>query len=250
MKRSCRLTLVLASFAALGLGMASPARAGTPATFRSDTSWAVTDSGGNPVGNAQYVAVNSTSPTVQPPGVTNYGAAGNSPVWQADLSSIPGAYWVWAPGITGATPNASLAQYSFSHQFFLTGNPIAGTISVAVDDFASVSVNGTFIGSTGSITDVSSAYQAQSALKTFDIAPYLTSGNNTILIRAQNGPDSFSGAGPNAPYSVNEAGVVFGGSITTDAALVPETSTTVSLGLLLALGGLAVAIKRRKTAAS
>src|SRR5262249_34330296 len=106
--------------------------------------------------------------------------------------------------------------------------PISGTISVAVDDFAEVFVNGTSIGTTGSVADISLASQAQSALKTFDLAPFLVPDLNTILVVAQNGPDSFAGI-PNANYSENPAGVVFGGSLT--SAVVSEPSTLVLLGL-------------------
>jgi len=234
-----------AALAALGLAFPRPAAAQTTTTFVSDTSWSVTDASNTSIGSAQYVVLNSQYPTRQPPGATDYGSTA-SPGWTADLSSIPGAYWIWAPGITGATTGASLSQFSFSHQFFLSGTPTAGTISVAVDDFASVYVNGTLAGSTGSISDASVAFKAQSALATFDLTPYLTSGQNTILIRAQNGPDSFSGGTPNPPYSLNTAGVVFGGSITS-APAVPEASTTVSLGLLLALGlgGLVVGVRKK-----
>ena len=221
-----------AAVALLNLGISQSASAQTTTNFGSDTSWSVTDASNTSIGNAQYVVLNNQYPTRQPAGATNYGVITNGPVWQADLSSIPLAYWIWAPGITGATPDASLAQFSFSKQFVVDGTPKAGTISVAVDDFASVSVNGTLVGSTGSISDISLAYQAQSALMTFNITPYLTTGENTILIHAQNGPDSFSGGGPDAPYSVNEAGVVFGGSISSVPA-VPEASTIISFGLLL-----------------
>ncbi|MDQ2799263.1 MAG: hypothetical protein M3Y13_06435, partial [Armatimonadota bacterium] len=226
LKAVCALTL-LAALAA------QPVSAQTT-TFDSDTSWSVTDASNNPIGSAQYVVLNSQYPTRQPAGATNYGSTAPTG-WTADLSSIPGAYWIWAPGITGATAPASLAQFSFSHQFFLNGTPTAGTISVAVDDFASVSVNGTLVGSTGSISDAHIAFQAQSGLATFNIEPYLTSGQNTILVHAQNGPDSFAGTAVNDPYSVNTAGVVFGGSLTS-APAVPEASTTVSFGLLLTLG--------------
>lgn len=237
---ACALTLLAA--------LAAHPVAAQTTTFVSDTSWSATDSVGNP-GNAQYVVLNTQAPTRQLAGATNYGAAPSNHGWAADLSSIPGAYWIWAPGITGATPDASLAQFDFSKQFFLSGTPTAGTISVAVDDFASVSVNGTLVGSTGSISDSSMAYKAQSGLATFNIERYLTSGQNTILVHAQNGPDSFSGGGPNQHYSVNFAGVVFGGSLTSVPA-VPEASTTVSLGLLLTLGlgGLIVGARKRRKA--
>ena len=141
----------LTALIALGLAAARPAAADTT-TFVSGPTWSVTDALGNPVGNAQYVAVNATYPTVQPPGVTNYDASNTNPSWQADLSSIPGAYWIWAPGVTGATPGASLAQYSFTHNFLLDGPVTTGTISLAADDYAAVSVNGASVGSIGSTT--------------------------------------------------------------------------------------------------
>ena len=236
----CRSVLSLAAvMAATGL-VTLPAAAQTTTTLVSGPSWNTTDTFGASLGAAQYVVLNSQYPAVQPPGATDYGSAAN-PGWTADISSIPGAYWIWAPSITGATSNASLAQYSFSQQFFLAGTPQTGTFSIAVDDFASVVVNGTQVGSVGSITDASVAFQAQSNLTTFDIAPFLTTGQNTIVVNAENGPDYFAGA-VDPPYSVNTAGVVFGGSIT--SAAVPEASTTISFGLLLLLGGTCFAVKK------
>ena len=101
-------------------------------SFRSNNQWSVADSSSVPVGNAEYVALNASIPVVQPPGAIQYGVFGAC--WSADFSTIPGAFWIWAPGITGDTPNASLAEYSFNQQFDLAGTPISG--SVAVDDMA------------------------------------------------------------------------------------------------------------------
>ncbi len=124
-----RSTLTTALILTTGLGAAHPTAAQTTTTtFVSGPSWNTADAFGNSLGGAQYVVVNSQYPTVQPPGATDYGVVTTSPVWTADISSISGAYWIWAPGITGATPNASLAQYSFSNQFFLAGMPQSGTI--------------------------------------------------------------------------------------------------------------------------
>src|SRR4051812_26911644 len=90
----------------LGLGMASKAEASI-ITLASDPSWDAYDA--NPasgtahlLGAAEYVADNASAPTNQPPGTVVYGypAAGGM---TANLSSIPGAHWIWAPGITGAT---------------------------------------------------------------------------------------------------------------------------------------------------
>ena len=234
-----RSALPLAAF--LEVAAILPAAAQTTTKLASGPSWQTTDVSGASLGSAQYVVLNNQYPTIQPPSATDYGAPAN-PGWTADISSIPGAYWIWAPGITGATPNASLAQYSFSQQFFLSSAPQAGTFSIAVDDFASVMVNGTQVGSVGSITNVGTAFAAQSTLTTFNIAPYLMTGQNTIVVNAENGPDYFAGEA-DPPYSVNTAGVVFGGVIT--SAAVPEASTNVSLGLLLMLlGATAVAAKK------
>lgn len=240
MYTQCRSALSLAAFFVVGAALPAAAQS-TTTTLVSGPSWNTTSASGASLGSAQYVVLNSQYPTVQPPGATSYGASASSPGWTADLSSIPGAYWIWAPGITGATPDASLAQYSFSQQFFLAGAPQTGTFSVAADDFASVVVNGTQVGAVGSITDVGTAFAAQSALTTFNIAPYLLTGQNTIVVNAENGPSYFAGA-VNPPYSVNTAGVVFGGVIT--SAAVPEASTTTSLGLLLLLGATVVIAKK------
>ena len=104
------------------------------------------------------------------------------------LIDHPGAYWIWAPGITGDTPNASLAEYSFNQKFDLAGTPISGSISVAVDDMAQVYVNGILAGTTGSITNVGVAFQAQSELKSIDLTPFLVSGTNTIEVSGAERP--------------------------------------------------------------
>jgi hypothetical protein len=206
-------------------GMMTGVRADS-VTFVSGPSWNVSDAANNPIGAAQYVLLSDTSPVVRPAGATIYNPIGSG--WNADLSSIPGAGWIWAPGIIGASPNADLAEYSFSKTFDFTGAPISGSISIAVDDMAQVFVNGNSAGTTGSITDQSVAFQAQSSLSTFDLTPFLQLGVNTIEIVAQNGPGSFGG-GPDATYSQNAAGVVFGGSVSFQS--LPEPSSIALLGL-------------------
>src|SRR5262249_19050311 len=101
----------------------------------------------------------------------------------------------------------------FQKTFTLGPNP-SGTIYVAVDDFAEVRVNGTVVGTTGSIGDVSAARAAQSNLMFFDLTRYLAEGENTLAIVAQNGPAAFTG-GACSPcsYATNGAGVVFGGAL-------------------------------------
>jgi hypothetical protein len=167
-------------------------------TFASDATW-----------SAQNVCVNALSPPNCPLGATLYGTGGAGAGWPADLSSISGATWIWASGITGATSPAYPAEYTFSKAFDLPDIPGAGSISVAADDFAEVIVNGTSVGTVGSVTDVSLAGPAQNSLRSFNIGPYLVRGSNLIAVRAANGVFG-CGAGP---YSCNPAGVVFGGEL-------------------------------------
>ncbi|HJR33551.1 MAG TPA: hypothetical protein VJ817_01275 [Gemmatimonadales bacterium] len=169
-------------------------------TFVSDVTW-----------SAQTVCVNALSPPNCPAGATLYGIGGAGAGWSADLSSIPGAAWIWGLGVTGATSPAYPAEYTFSKVFDLPGVPAASSISIAADDFAEVLVNGMSAGTVGSRTDASLAGAAQNALRSFDIRPYLVRGSNVIAVRAANGVFG-CGAGP---YSCNPAGIVFGGILRT-----------------------------------
>jgi hypothetical protein len=130
---------------------------------------------------------------------------------------------MWAPGITAATTPADLAKYAFSRAFYLPGSPVAGSIDIAADDFAEIRVNGTSVGSIGSITDIFAAVDAgQTVFHPFDLTQYLRPGSNTIIIIGQNGPPwyvcEFPGCtdGP-TPYHQNAAMVVFAGSLTSQA---------------------------------
>jgi len=194
---SCQLCLTLL--------IPGPARAET-ISFVSDPSWQSFEmnpdgSRGAELGPAQCVC--------QVPGWPCY--------WGAGLSGMPGACWVWKAGVTPASP-ADLQGVFFSKMFTLSGPVNTGSIQVAVDDFAEVSVNGNVVGSTGSITDIGAAASAQSALRQFDLTPFLVQGANDVTVRAQNGPSSFTGlrCGP-CTYAGNEAGLVFGGQITSVA---------------------------------
>jgi hypothetical protein len=162
--------------------------------------------------------------------------------WSADLSTIPGATWIWANGVTPSTFPADLKQFFFSKTFVL-GEPVSGTISVAVDDFAQVLVNGVNAGTTGSITDYFAAAAAQGALVNFDITSLLKPGSNIVTVLAQNGPAWFAGGCPSegCTYAMNPAGVVFGGSLSDVSANIPEPESA-ALGcigaLVLALCGI------------
>lgn len=70
--------------------------------FASDTQWKVTrvfptasGTGGKRVlGNAQRVCLSGWSPLNCPENALDYGHGDG---WSADLTPIPGAYWIWAP---------------------------------------------------------------------------------------------------------------------------------------------------------
>jgi hypothetical protein len=136
---------------------------------------------------------------------------------QRITAAIPGLCEIWEPGVTGTSVSDLQGAY-FVKQFDLPGEPTGGDILVTVDDFAEVSVNGSIVGSTGSISDISAALNAQQVLTLFDVTPYLVPGLNTISIRAQNGPDSFSGYGCHpCDYSRNPAGLAFEGTLSFDS---------------------------------
>lgn len=221
-----KTTIVSIAVAASGLGLASVQHASAqPASvisFASDTSWAVFNSdpgratgsqGVRFLGRAELVCLNDFSAYACPAGATDfdYPFGGG---WPADLSAIPGAAWIWGAGVTASTAPAPLAEYFFSKTFILTGQPTGGTVRVAADDFAAIFVNGSSVGSIGSVTDIGAAGDAETVLHSFDIGSFLKPGANTITVEAQNGSAFFSPiCEEGCPYDENPAGVVFGGSL-------------------------------------
>jgi len=185
---------------------------GSVVTFGTDPSWRASNTSGSLLGNAQYVCLQSSVPVNCPSGalVYNFGSGG----WGADVSSVPGAGWIWAPGITASTAPAFPAEYNFTKKFSLAQLPELATVSMAADDFAEIIVNGLPVGSMGSVSDGNLAGNAQ-VLTTFDILPFIVVGQNTITIRAANG--NF-GCGAGA-YGCNPAGVIAGVKLTYDQSL-------------------------------
>jgi hypothetical protein len=189
------------------------------ATFVSDDTWSVYNadpaSAGSAtlLGEAQKVCLNASFPIPCPAGATIYGFPNGG--WSADLSSIPGAAWIWAPGINAATTPADLQQFFFSKTVSVRAGPYTGSsTSIAADDFAELRVNGRIVGNIGSTSNIQLAGPAQSGLTAFDVSQYLIPGKNTITIRGQNGPYWFSPAGCDpCSYAQNTAGVVFGGAL-------------------------------------
>jgi hypothetical protein len=166
--------------------------------------------GGPPLGRAQRVCLEAGTPPSCRPGAIRYGLPPGSG-WTADAASLDGAVWIWGPRISSGDL-ADRKRFVFARTFELP-RPAAGTLLVAADDFAELRVNGTRIGSVGSVDNVSVAGAAQSSLARFDLTQYLVLGKNTISVTAENGPASFAGCAGACTYRQNPAGVVFGGSL-------------------------------------
>jgi hypothetical protein len=188
--------------------------------FASDRNWRVytevprsaTRQGPAFLGKAQRVCLNAAAPVGCSADATLYGYPGSG--WRADLTAIPDARWIWAPGVTGAT-TGDLARYVFARDVSIPRRAAvtAAWLWVSADDFAAVYVNGTPIGTVGSITSPSQSSMAQNALTRFNIAAALTGGRNTVAVLAQNGPASFGPCPVACSYAQNPAGAVFGGYV-------------------------------------
>src|SRR5712692_394887 len=206
--------------------------------FASDTSWQVYNADlalgtASPLCSAQLVCLNSFYPSPCPQGATLYGFSGAG--WRSDLSSIPGAHWIWAPNINGTTTPAELNQFFFSKTFQMTGGKPFGSISISADDFAEVRVNGHIVGAIGSISDFPTASLAQSYLTTFDLTPFLALGTNILTVRAENGRFGICCPGN---YAGNPAGVVFGGSIIIPSIQISPNSGPVGTKVVVKASGI------------
>lgn len=168
----------------------------------------------SPDWGGQHVCLNDTSPVNCPADATKYGYPFEG--WAAPR--LFGANWIWLNGVTGDTL-ADLATASFSQTVDLNGAPISGTICLAADDFAELTVNSAVVGSVGSTTNAAVAAVAQSTSRCFNVTSFLQPGPNDITVNGQNGPKTFSpfqltGCDPSCKYSENPAGVMFWGTIT------------------------------------
>lgn len=184
-------------------------------TVVSDTSWIVFRPNPSPtppsfLGLAQNVCLNATSPLMCSMGVTPAPTLYNWPStgWAADLSSLPtGARWIWAPNITGAsTPAAS--EFTFETDFYVCDPPVRGTISLAADNFAEVSINGMVL--------PNSTSASPDQLTTFTVPGTVLRGSsillgarpNQIKVKARN----VAGGCASDNYQCNPAGIVLGAS--------------------------------------
>src|SRR5262245_2512226 len=99
-------------------------------SFASGPDWAAydedpaTNADPHELGMARHVCLNATSPPNCPAGALTYGFAAG---WGFSLASIPGAHWIWGPGVA-ATDVADLKRFYFVHRFDLGQRP-SGWIS-------------------------------------------------------------------------------------------------------------------------
>lgn len=170
----------------------------------------VSDANGNPI-PPQNVCLNDRSPPNCPPGAMKYGHVSPGD-WPTSLKDIPGAKWIWAPNITGQTSPAANAEFTFTHDFYLCRPSQDGTIYIAVDDSAQVSING------NSVLTTTSNQLTKKTVSTNLLYGVLTSGfpprKNTITIKAKNAYLDWCVTKDN--YQCNPAGMVFGTSFPDD----------------------------------
>jgi hypothetical protein len=198
--RGLIVVLTLGAVIPLGAPLAS---AGSPSvSFASGPTYAT----------AKRVCLSASFPTGCPSGAYPYNYGSPATEWRANLSVIPGAWWIWRAD-TNRAAIGDLATFTTSKTVNVPGTPLRGTLYIAVDDFARVRVNGTVAGTWGSTSDPVAASFANNNTTSFNITSLLHSGTNTIVVEAQNGPSSFPPACGPCTYQQNPAGVVFGGNV-------------------------------------
>src|SRR4051812_33736476 len=155
-------------------------RARNTQRFVSDETWTL-DSAGT---HAMPVCLGPSSPTGCPTTgnvlLYNYPYPG----WGADLTSVPGAKWIWDARHVVSNSPADRDDVFLTKTFNLDGcsGGVYGEIWVASDDFAEVIVNGTVVGHVGSTTDIGEASKAQISLQRIDMSSALQPVNNVVQV--------------------------------------------------------------------
>jgi hypothetical protein len=168
----------------------------------SGPNWTVSDANGNDLGNAQNVCLDGNSPTNCPTGATEYGYSFGG--WNANLSSIPGATWIWAPNITGRSSPAANAEFTFKTSYYICCDVQSATISIAADNSAEVAIDNMPIPGFSSVN--------YGSLTTVNIpTARLSAGFHMIKVKVRNGANGSDCASDQ--YQCNPAGMVFGASI-------------------------------------
>lgn len=199
MRDHSRASFVCGLFGLLILAWASAASALGIVTFASDATW-------------QAASANADGSVL--------GTTGSAECYQVPVAFDPaqfaGGCVVWLPGWTAAS-SSNLEAAVFTKDIFVPGQPVSGTLWLAVDDWAQVSVNGAIIGTVGSTTEPQTARDAQAPPRALDLSAALVPGQNTIRVWVKNGPGAFAGGCEPCLWSQNGVWVYFGGSITYQA---------------------------------
>jgi len=205
---------------------ASPASAQQEIFIPSNATWTAFDEGGGPLGNAQLVCLRTTDIAYTcPAGATSWDYPGTgSQAWYQDLSVIPSGRYIWAPGIT-AQDIIFDAFYFFRKSITLNAPPQSGNFFITADDYAEVRVNGSLVGSVGSLA----CCGGPRPLRGFNILPFLRQGANDIEVKAKNSFYPDFPCSNCATYGTNPAGVVFGGRITAGTGASPLPGAPTSL---------------------
>ena len=178
---------------------------------------------------AAVVGAAPATMTVVSDGTTEWSADGIS--WTSAVAcwthgswpNISGATWIWRTSQTdpaGEYDNVPDGGWYFRRIFDMPTGAIftSGSISIGADNAYYLYVNGNPIGGDGALNKDGPDSQQWKSVETYDITSYLTTGQNTFLIRAINyfkeglSPPPGSGYSPGYPYddpTMNPAGLIF-----------------------------------------
>jgi hypothetical protein len=146
---------------ALAVPQHSAQAAGTKTiTFASGTNWRVYKSDpaigpAKSLGLAQAVCLTTTIPVTCPTGALIFDYPAGPASWDADLTPISGAVWVWAPKITAQSLATNPSAVYFSKKIKVSGTPLEASLSVALDSFGGSPphlvepLNSSFVNDTG-----------------------------------------------------------------------------------------------------
>jgi predicted ribosomally synthesized peptide with SipW-like signal peptide len=185
----------------------------TALSFVSNSTWPTYSGrpsmGGKLLGNAEDVCLSATVPYACPAGGVIFGYPTPNGVWTAPLTNIPGALWIWAPGVTGSTPTTTDQTVYFSKDLYIPAPVVTGTVTIyaAADNYAAVYINGNLVGQVGVYGQTSSG--TYNSINTITVpGSDFTTGLNRITVEGSNTPNKYSSV-----YQGNPAGVVFGGTL-------------------------------------
>lgn len=217
-REHARRALLAALAAAVVGASAAPAVAQPQEVFvPSNATWSVSDDTGASLGNARLVCLRPDQPASCPSGALSWDYPGiGSGAWYQDLRAIPSARYIWAPGLT---PQSFIDDtfYYFRKTVTLNAAPQSGNFFITADDYAEVRINGTLVGTVGSL----GCCGGPRPLRSFNILPFLRQGANAFEVKAKNGLFPDFPCSDCATYGTNPAGVVFGGRITAGSGTAP-----------------------------